>query len=153
MMKRLPVAYARLSGSPAYPLISGNVLFYDTYKGTIVAVEINGVTNELGEMATGFYGFHVHARGPCSGTAAEPFADAGGHYNPRENPHPYHAGDLPVLLMNHGYAWMQFYTERFYPEEVIGKTAIVHAMPDDYHSQPAGDSGKRIACGEIKAWE
>lgn len=153
MMRRLPVAYAVLSGSPSYPNISGNVRFYDVYKGTIVSIEINGVTNEIGEMATGFYGFHVHGKSRCSGNASDPFADAGTHYNPKNNPHPYHAGDLPVLLMNHGYAWMQFYTERFYPEEIIGKTVIIHAMPDDYASQPAGNSGKKIACGEIKNWE
>lgn len=142
-MKRLPVAYAQLFGSPSNPGIFGSVCFYEVYKGTVVTAEVHGVTNEIGEMATGFYGFHVHSGSECSGNDTDPFANAGPHYNPKGNPHPYHAGDLPVLLMNHGYAWMQFYTERFYPEEVIGRTVIIHAMADDFRSQPAGDSGKR----------
>ena len=43
-----------------------------------------------------------------------------------------------------------FYTERFLPQELPGKTVIIHSMPDDYRSQPAGDAGERIACGMIR---
>jgi Cu-Zn family superoxide dismutase len=28
---------------------------------------------------------------------------------------------------------------------------VIHADPDDYKSQPAGNSGKRVACGVIRA--
>ena len=62
-----------------------------------------------------------------------------------------HAGDLPPLMGDHGYALCIFYTDRFLPEEVIGHTAVIHAMPDDFRSQPSGDSGMKIACGEIKS--
>ena len=34
---------------------------------------------------------------------------------------------------------------------VIGKSVIVHAAPDDFTSQPSGNSGARVSCGEIKA--
>jgi len=44
---------------------------------------------------------------------------------------------------------MLVYTNRFRPQDVIGRTAVIHAMPDDFRSQPAGDSGMRIGCGEI----
>lgn len=49
-----------------------------------------------------------------------------------------------------GIAWCQFYTNRFYPEDIIGNTVIVHDMPDDFRSQPSGDAGVKIACGVIE---
>ncbi|WP_405054396.1 superoxide dismutase family protein [Tepidibacillus marianensis] len=33
--------------------------------------------------------------------------------------------------------------------DVIGKSVILHLNPDDYRTQPAGDAGKRVACGVI----
>ena len=67
--------------------------------------------------------------------------------------HPRHAGDLPPVLSNDGTAWMEIYTGRFYPMDVVGRTIVLHEMPDDFKTQPSGDSGMKIACGEIKAWE
>lgn len=61
-----------------------------------------------------------------------------------------HAGDMPVLEGNRGRAWTAFYTERFTPEQVKGKTVIIHSMADDYRSQPSGDSGEKVACGTIR---
>ena len=57
---------------------------------------------------------------------------------------------MPVLESAGGKAWLAFYTERFLPQELPGKTVIIHSMPDDYRSQPAGDAGERIACGMIR---
>ncbi len=65
-------------------------------------------------------------------------------------PHGNHAGDFPVLFSNDGYAEMTFFTNRFKPWEVIGKSVIIHQNPDDYRSQPSGNSGKRLACGVIQ---
>lgn len=56
-------------------------------------------------------------------------------------------------MSHNGIAWMEVYTGRFYPEEVIGRTIIIHGMPDDFRSQPSGNSGEKIACGEIMEWE
>ena len=67
--------------------------------------------------------------------------------------HPRHAGDLPPVLSNDGTAWMEIYTGRFYPMDVVGRTIVLHEMPDDFKTQLSGDSGMKIACGEIKAWE
>lgn len=73
------------------------------------------------------------------------------HYHPITQIHPKHAGDLPPLLSNHGYAWMPFYTTRFSVMDIIGKSIVIHNMRDDFTSQPAGDSGVKIACGVIQS--
>ncbi len=95
---------------------------------------------------------HVHEGQVCgSGSSMNAFANAGGHFNPRRQPHPMHAGDLPALLTSQrGEAFARTYTDRFLPRDVVGRTVIIHANADDYHSQPAGNSGARIGCGEIE---
>lgn len=65
--------------------------------------------------------------------------------------HPEHEGDLPPLLSDKGTAWMMVYATRFFPEEVVGKTVVIHDMPDDFRTQPSGNSGEKIACGQIVA--
>ena len=52
-------------------------------------------------------------------------------------------------LQMRGLAWSAFYTDRFYPEEVIGRTVVIHGMADDFRTQSSGNSGSKIACGEI----
>ena len=56
---------------------------------------------------------------------------------------------MPVLFGNNGFAWMLFLTNRFMPEDIIGRTVVIHSLPDDFHTQPSGNSGEKIACGEI----
>lgn len=148
-----PIGYAKIAGSSSYPEISGKVYFMRAQNGTSVSVEIHGVTDENGMPAQGFKGFHIHEGSACTGNAQDPFADAGAHYSVKEAEHPDHNGDLPPLLFSDGFAWMQVYTGRFTPEDVIGKTVIIHGMPDDFHTQPSGDAGMKIACGEIVAWK
>ena len=41
---------------------------------------------------------------------------------------------------------------RFRIDEIIGKTIIIHSSTDDFTSQPSGNSGSKIACGEIKLY-
>lgn len=45
---------------------------------------------------------------------------------------------------------MNFLTDRITLKEVIGKAVVIHSMPDDFTSQPSGNSGEKIACGIIK---
>jgi len=75
-----------------------------------------------------------------------------GHYSANEytQPHGNHAGDFPVLFSNAGVARMSFFTNRFHVNDIIGKSVIIHESPDDYRSQPAGNSGKKLACGIIQ---
>ena len=86
----------------------------------------------------------------CSGNAEDEFADALTHYNPNHCLHPSHAGDFPPLLQNNGYAYMSFLTNQFRVKDILGKVVIIHDSPDDFTSQPSGNSGKKIACGKIK---
>lgn len=143
-------AFADLEGSEKYPDIRGLVTFYAYEKGTVVMADIHGLPPGEGRCAADFFGFHIHEGASCSGNEEDLFADAGGHYDPTSCPHPAHAGDMPVLEAAGGRAWMAFYTERFRPQELLGRTVIVHSMPDDYRSQPSGDAGEKIACGLIQ---
>lgn len=151
ILEMQPEAYARIKGSSEYPQVSGSVLFYPIWDGTLVIADVNGLPESQGECPKDIFGFHIHEGGRCLGNEEDPFAQTGMHYNPENCEHPAHAGDFPPLFGNRGYALTMFYTNRFYPEEVIGHTVVIHDMSDDFKSQPSGDSGAKIACGEIRA--
>ncbi len=85
----------------------------------------------------------------CSGNSNDEFADAKMHYNLTNCPHPYHAGDLPPLIENNGYSYMRVFVNKFNLNDIIEKVIIIHDMPDDFTSQPSGNSGTKIACGKI----
>ncbi|MEE1086353.1 MAG: superoxide dismutase family protein [Schaedlerella sp.] len=148
-MIRVPDAYAEIRGTTKYPKINGKVCFYSVHGGTVIAAEIYGLPENGPQMIGNFFGFHIHEGNVCSGDASDLLKNTGGHYNPLNTKHPDHAGDLVPLLSVGEKAWSLFYTGRFYPEDVVGKTVVIHDMPDDFRSQPAGDSGEKIACGVI----
>lgn len=145
MLKTGPKAQAEIKGSEAYNDISGLVNFYKTANGVVVFAVVTGLP-----CIKGFNGFHIHEGSMCSGNADDPFFDVKGHFNPQNNKHPNHAGDMPPLLNNDGNAIALFLTDRFTIEQVLGRTVIIHDMQDDFTTQPSGNSGKKIACGEIK---
>ena len=103
------------------------------------------------------HGFHVHEKGDCSAPDA---TSAGGHFNPGGAPHGapparHHAGDMPSLMADaQGNAQASFTIDGNLAGDAasafVGKAVIVHAMPDDYTTQPTGNSGARIACGVIR---
>lgn len=141
-----PVARALLRGDATHPQLMGEALFSPYGRGTLVVIRLVGLP------AAGFLGFHIHENGDCSTGGDVSFAKAGGHYNPLGAEHPWHAGDLPpILALSDGMALSAVYTDRFQPAEVVGRSVMLHAMPDDLHSQPAGNSGGRIACGVIQS--
>lgn len=152
-IKENPAAYAVIKGNKNHPDIKGRIDFYDTYGGTVIVASVRGLQGESEEGSNGFHGFHIHTGGACTENEQGEFSSAGGHYNPKGTLHPAHAGDLPPLLENNGAAWMAVYTKRFYPEDVVGRTVIVHEKADDFHTQPSGAAGEMIACGEIVAWD
>ena len=122
--------------------LRGTVKFYPVPCGTLVVAEITG----LPKNESGFFAFHIHEGKCCTG---KDFADTGGHFNPCDREHPRHAGDLPPLLSRNGRAFLAVETDRFTPREILGRTVVIHEEPDDFHTQPAGNSGRKIACGEI----
>lgn len=150
MLKMTPTAVASVYGSKAYSEINGRVSFYPVWGGSLVAVEISGLPGSERKCNDRIFGFHIHEGGVCTGNETDPFADTKGHYNPQGCEHPYHAGDLPPIFGNHGFGMQIVYTDRFRPEDIIGKTVVVHDMPDDFKTQPSGGAGEKIACGEIE---
>lgn len=149
-IRQRPSAIARLSGSSQYPGLHGTVRFYQTNRGVIVAARIFGLPEPEGACCHPVFAFHIHSGACCTGNESYPFADAGSHYNPDNCPHPHHAGDLPPLFGSRGQALSVFLTDRFCVKDIIGRTVIIHSGPDDFTSQPAGNAGAKIACGEIR---
>lgn len=150
LFNRVPQARARLNGSILYPDIQGDVWFYQALEGVFVVADVEGLPNNEAKCADSIFGFHIHEGGSCSGNATDPFANTGEHYNPNNCRHPQHAGDLPSLFGVNGYAFLAVLTNRFKIEEIVGKTLVVHSKADDFTSQPSGNAGTKIACGEIR---
>ena len=145
-----PVAKAMLeprSGSQ----VSGKVSFTPVGDKLLVEAHVTG-------LSPGEHGFHVHEGGDCSAPDA---SGAKGHFNPAGKPHGHHhgekhAGDLPNLVAGQdGRASYRAEVEGLTADSgalgIIGRSVVVHADADDYRSQPAGNSGRRIACGVIRA--
>lgn len=147
---KLPNAAAILKGSENYPQIKGSVMFYSTCGGVIVRSEIMGLPDDETECDNRIFAFHIHSGDSCQGNHSDFFADVGGHYNPNNCTHPYHADDMPPLFSVKGKALSVFLTDRFTLKEIIGKTVIIHGSPDDFTTQPSGNAGEKIACGVIQ---
>ncbi len=140
----LPAAAAILQGGSDYPQMHGRVEFYPRRSGTLVIASVQGLPDA---NTGGFFAFHIHDGTSCDGTD---FADSGGHFNPGDTPHPQHAGDLPPLLFADGNALLAVLTDRFTVQDVLGRTVVIHSGPDDFHTQPSGNPGTKIACGVIQ---
>lgn len=156
LMNRKPDAAAIMKGGEEYPCINGYVRFYQTNSGVLVTVEMSGLPHaaerqkrmKCGER---IFALHLHDGNSCAGTMNDPFEQAMSHYNPDNCPHPYHAGDMPPVFGNNGYGFAVFLTNRFCVGEIIGKAMILHANPDDFTTQPSGNSGEKIACGIVRS--
>jgi len=129
ILTKAPSAKAEITGGPLAPAINGTVSFYTAHNGTLVVAEIYNLPQMTAGTDTaspiGPFGFHIHEGDTCEvGNPAEPFNSAMGHYNPTGQPHPLHAGDMPVLFSNNGYAFLVFFTDRFTPRQVLNRTVI-----------------------------
>ena len=128
----------------------GTVTVTETPHGLLVRGTVAG-------LPSGPHAIHFHETGKCE----PPFTSAGGHFNPAQKTHGVlspggpHAGDLPNLVVP---ASGKLEFELFSPGlsltsgpgavlDADGTAVVIHAKADDYASQPAGDSGDRIACG------
>lgn len=149
VLRGVPEAVALVKGSNRYPEINGIVKFYQTTLGVVVSAEVTGLPQHVGYYESPIFAFHIHGGASCTGNATDAFANAQTHYNPTGAPHPYHSGDLPPLFGADGIAFSVALTDKFTVDEIVGKTIIIHDSPDDFTTQPAGNSGNKIACGEI----
>ena len=143
-------AIAKIKGGKEYPKITGTVYFKETKNGVLITAKIHGLPQTNNSCTGRFFGFHIHEGTSCTGNSKDEFANSKTHYNPNNCEHPYHAGDLPPLLESQGYAYMRVLVDKFKISDIIGKTVIIHDSPDDFKTQPSGDSGKKIACGIIE---
>jgi Cu-Zn family superoxide dismutase len=116
------------------------------------------VSGKLTGLKPGLHGFHVHENGDCSAADA---SSAGGHFalpgelHGARGAHNSHLGDLGNIEADRdGISLFRFYVKGLSLKEgvssIIGRALIVHAKPDDLSSQPAGNSGPRVACGVIR---
>ena len=111
-------------------------------------------------LPPGPHGVHIHEVGKCEGPQ---FTSAGGHINPEKkqhgvlNPQGAHAGDLPnITIDGAGNGRMETTTSRVTLGggasslfDADGSAIVIHAAPDDFKTDPTGNSGGRIVCGVI----
>ena len=131
---------------------AGTVTFAANGDRVRVLAKVTGLT-------PGAHGFHIHEKGDCSAPDA---TSAGGHFNPGSQPHgnpavgAHHAGDLPMLVADaSGNASLDVTLATISlggdANGIVGRAVVVHKDPDDFKTQPAGNSGARVACGVIVA--
>jgi Cu-Zn family superoxide dismutase len=130
---------------------AGTVRFTQQGDAVLVAAKLSGL--KPGQE----HGFHIHEKGDCSSGDG---VSAGGHFNPGGKPHgaqdaEHHAGDLPAVKADAaGNVDTSFRIGGVTvgggaANDIVGKGLVVHAAPDDYKTQPTGNSGARIACAVI----
>lgn len=129
---------------------AGKASFTQGTKGLLVKVEAKGLT-------PGWHGVHFHAMGHC--THDDGFKKAGSHAAKDGEKHGFlnaegpHIGDLPNLYVAaDGTGAAEFYTttlDMTALHDADGSALMIHAKPDDFKTDPSGDSGDRVACGVI----
>jgi Cu-Zn family superoxide dismutase len=121
--------------------------------GVLIELDVTGLP------AGQWVAFHVHQTGSCE--HGGDFQSAGGHFNPGSKEHGYlseagpHAGDMPNQYVGaDGTLRAQVFNGAVTLDEgdagIVGRALMIHAKPDDYRSQPAGDAGARLACAVIE---
>ena len=139
-------AVANIEGDISSPNLKGIAYFKPFKDGTMVEVEVSGLP---GYKNYELFPIHVHDGKNCNISKDGAFDNVLGHYNPTGEEHPYHAGDLPVLFSNNGYAYFKFYTTRFKAYEVENKLIIIH---EAVKNEITTVFGRKIGCGLIKKY-
>lgn len=139
-------AVANITGDISSPNLKGIAYFKPFRDGTMVEVEVSGLP---GYKNYQLFPIHIHDGKNCHISNAGTFDNVGEHYNPTGEEHPYHAGDLPVLFSNNGYAYMKFYTTRFKAFDVEGKLVIIH---EEVTNENTTKFGRKIGCGKIEKY-
>lgn len=116
----------------------------------------------ISQLSPGTHGIHIHTVGKCEGPA---FASAGAHFNPaskkhgKDNPDGPHAGDLLNIEVGADGSGKASLSDSSVtlgdgPNSLFhegGTALVIHEKADDYKTDPAGNSGARIACGVIQS--
>lgn len=136
----------------------GEATLRETNSGVLIHVRAQ-------DLQPGKHALHIHEFGLCEGPE---FTPAGGHFNPYnkehgfENPKGPHAGDLPnVYVTPQGTLEVEVLAHQMTLKKgkknslvrKDGSTLIMHAMEDDYRTNPAGNAGARVVCGVISPKE
>jgi Cu-Zn family superoxide dismutase len=134
--------------------VVGNATLTEVGGGVHLLLEVHG-------LPPGAKGVHIHEIGKCDPPA---FTSAGNHFNPGQRQHGLqipqgpHAGDLPnIPIDGDGNGRLETVTERVTfgrgPTSIFdsdGSALVVHGAPDDFKTDPTGNTGARIACGVIE---
>ena len=144
---------ARASLTDAQGRSIGEARLQQSPHGVLVKIDLRNAT-------PGVHALHIHTVGRCE---APKFESAGGHFAPSGRQHGFlhargpHAGDLPNLeVPPTGQLSVEYLVSDVTLEagtrsllDADGSSIVIHAGKDDYASDPAGNSGDRIACGKI----
>ncbi|MBD1382579.1 superoxide dismutase family protein [Metabacillus arenae] len=132
--------------------------------GTIkLSEQAEGVKMEivLEGIPSGEHAIHIHENPTCNGPD---FKTAGNHFNPDNKQHGLmhpegaHAGDIPNIVTDpEGKTEAELVASQVTLKKGAknsllfkeGTSIVITENKDDGMTQPSGDSGERIACGEI----
>jgi Cu-Zn family superoxide dismutase len=135
----------------------GEATVMETPSGVLIRITLR--QNPQG-ISPGTHAIHIHEVGKCE----PPFKSAGGHFNPSNKKHGFlanqgkHAGDLPNIHVTEN---APLTVEYLVPQlslgggkaslrDADGSALVIHQGGDDYRTDPAGDSGDRVACAVIE---
>lgn len=150
-----PVTAARARIEPSSGTLVSGVARFETlpYRNAVALVV------ELNNLPPGKHAVHLHTLGDCSSPDA---MSAGEHWNPGGEAHghleklPHHLGDVENVEANsEGRARLEITSSEWSVgtqlwTDVVGRSIVVHERADDFHSQPGGNAGLRVACGVIE---
>lgn len=135
--------------------VTGKATFTEKGKEITVKVAVEGAP-------PGEHAVHIHEKGDCSSPDAK---SAGGHWNPGSDQHGawaaehHHLGDIGNMKVGaDGKGEVELTTDKWtvgtgQPNDVVGKSIVVHEKVDDFTTQPTGNAGGRIGCAVLAKGE
>ncbi|XP_063727606.1 superoxide dismutase [Cu-Zn]-like isoform X4 [Symsagittifera roscoffensis] len=135
-------------------------IIYKELSSSEKAVQVKGLSH-------GYHGFHVHTYGSVyrADVGEGRCVASGGHYDPLSATHGNindtnrHVGDLGNICANEDGEAVDVFVDSDSSltgtNPIRGRAIVIHAGPDDFTSQPSGDSGSRVGCciiGQSQSW-